>query len=91
MALAHSRRPSMAGFKRRPPRITIQVIRSAAKTAMSQTRTSCNVSAGNSSQKAESVIKILTTLREIVKKGHCDWQDHSFLSEHKPGPATGSQ
>ncbi|NIA20057.1 MAG: hypothetical protein GWP07_06485, partial [Xanthomonadaceae bacterium] len=28
---------------RRPPRITIQVIRSAANTAMSQARTSCNV------------------------------------------------
>ena len=30
-------------FPRRPLRITIQVIRSAAKTAMNQARTSCNV------------------------------------------------
>jgi len=42
MALAHSRRPSMAGFRgvrRESPR----VIRSAANTAMSQARTPCNV------------------------------------------------
>ncbi len=65
MALAHSRCTSCAA-PRRPPRITILVIRSAAKTAclspclpagwadtaMSQARTSCNVS-GNASQKVE--------------------------------------
>jgi len=37
--------PAVHGrLPRRPQRITIQVIRSAAKTAMSQARTSCNVS-----------------------------------------------
>ncbi|MEA2109484.1 MAG: hypothetical protein U9P07_08710 [Pseudomonadota bacterium] len=41
MALAHSRRPSMAGF-RGVRRESPHVIRSAAKTAMSQARTSCN-------------------------------------------------
>ncbi|MEA2109164.1 MAG: hypothetical protein U9P07_07070 [Pseudomonadota bacterium] len=43
MALTHSRRPSMAGFRgvrRESPR----VIRSAANTAVSQARTSCKVS-----------------------------------------------
>ncbi|MCK4378288.1 MAG: hypothetical protein KAW01_03045 [Deltaproteobacteria bacterium] len=60
MALAHSRRPSMAclsadtaGLPRRPPRITIQVIRPAAKTAMSQARTSLEYNLGNASQKVE--------------------------------------
>ncbi|MEA2109575.1 MAG: hypothetical protein U9P07_09175 [Pseudomonadota bacterium] len=43
MALAHSRRPSMAGF-RGVRRESHRVIRSAANTAMSQARTSCNLS-----------------------------------------------
>ena len=42
MALAHSRRPSMAGF-RGVRRESHRVIRSAANTAMSQARTSCNI------------------------------------------------
>ncbi len=42
MALAHSRRPSMAGF-RGVRRESHRVIRSAANTAMSQARTFCNV------------------------------------------------
>ncbi|MEA2108083.1 MAG: hypothetical protein U9P07_01515 [Pseudomonadota bacterium] len=41
MALAHSRRPSMAGF-RGVRRESHRVIRSAANTAMSQARTSGN-------------------------------------------------
>ena len=51
MALAHSRRPSMAGF-RGVRREAHRVIRSAANTAMSQARTSCNVP-GNATQKVE--------------------------------------
>ncbi|MEA2110338.1 MAG: hypothetical protein U9P07_13080 [Pseudomonadota bacterium] len=43
MALAHSRRPSMAGF-RGVRRESHRVIRSAANTAMSQARTSGNIS-----------------------------------------------
>ncbi|MEA2109734.1 MAG: hypothetical protein U9P07_09985 [Pseudomonadota bacterium] len=43
MALAHSRRPSMAGF-RGVRRESLRVIRSAANTAMSQARTSGNIS-----------------------------------------------
>ncbi|MEA2109391.1 MAG: hypothetical protein U9P07_08245 [Pseudomonadota bacterium] len=43
MALAHSRRPSMAGF-RGVRRESHRVIRSAANTAMSQARTSGNMS-----------------------------------------------
>ncbi|MEA2109452.1 MAG: hypothetical protein U9P07_08550 [Pseudomonadota bacterium] len=43
MALAHSRRPSMAGF-RGVRRESHRVIRPAANTAVSQARTSCNVS-----------------------------------------------
>ncbi|MEA3241274.1 MAG: hypothetical protein U9P37_06875 [Pseudomonadota bacterium] len=52
MALAHSRRPSLAGFRgvRRESR---RVIRSAANTAMSQARTSCEYVPGNASQKVE--------------------------------------
>jgi len=42
MALAHSRRPSM-GLPRRPPRITITVIRPAANTAMSHAGTSLEI------------------------------------------------
>ncbi|MEA2107867.1 MAG: hypothetical protein U9P07_00390 [Pseudomonadota bacterium] len=42
MALAHSRRPSMAGF-RGVRRESHRVIRSAANTAMSQARTSGNM------------------------------------------------
>jgi len=46
--------PAVHGrLPRRPPRITITVIRSAANTAMSQARTSCNVPVGNASQKVE--------------------------------------
>ncbi len=45
--------PAVHGrLPRRPLRITIQVIRPAAKTAMSQARTSCNVP-GSASQKVE--------------------------------------
>ena len=43
MSLAHSRRPSWPA-PRCPPRITVVVIRSAVNAAMSQARTSCNVS-----------------------------------------------
>ncbi|MEA2109161.1 MAG: hypothetical protein U9P07_07055 [Pseudomonadota bacterium] len=41
MAFAHSRRPSMAGF-RGVRRESHRVIRSAANTAVSQARTSCD-------------------------------------------------
>jgi len=52
MALAHSRRPSMAGFRgvRRESR---RVIRSAVNTAMSQARTSCEYVPDNATQKVE--------------------------------------
>ncbi|MEA2109528.1 MAG: hypothetical protein U9P07_08935 [Pseudomonadota bacterium] len=52
MALAHSRRPSMAGF-RGVRRESHRVIRSAANTAMSQARTSGNYVPDNTSQKVE--------------------------------------
>ncbi|MEA2107878.1 MAG: hypothetical protein U9P07_00445 [Pseudomonadota bacterium] len=54
MALAQSRRPSMAGFRgvRRESR---RVIRSAANTAMSQARTSGNMSLATQVRKLSSI------------------------------------